>query len=428
MATTFSTTSNMPKSHVDAYIQKKLQEIGNVRLRFREYAQKKPLPEGEGKTVRFLRYNRLEVPIIPLSEGVDPTDEALSNSYIEAVVKEYGKIVTLTNVLQLVVGHPVLQQAIMLVADAMQRSDDMLIQNALLAGTNVYFGNAKTSRAALTATDYITTTDLQKMIAALDITDGIAGGAPPFANGAYAGILHRKHELDLQNDSVWKDMAIRQDAEALKRGVMNRWAGVEWKTTNFGPEFTRALAEGGAANATTYAITAVDTGGSITGSSTAHYFQVTRKHKKRGFEEGISPEHTENSVATADSNNSFNCALPTDTNYLYNIYIGTASGALKLFAENQEGNQTVVITSVPSSGSAPPPVPAASVKIYTSYVFGADSFAVVDLDKLEAGVTKDERTTDNPLKLRRKVGGRWMNVALILNDLWIARIEAPSRF
>lgn len=425
MATTFSTTSNMPSSHVDAYIQKKLLEIGNVRLRFREYAVKKPLPEGEGKTVRFLRYNRLEIPIIPLTEGQDPADESLSNSYIEAVVKEYGKIVTLTNVLQLVVNHPVLQQAIMLVADAMQRSDDMLIQNALLAGTNVYFGNGKTSRGGLAATDYIVTNDLQKIIAGLDFTDGIAGGAPTFGNGAYAGILHRKHELDLQNDPIWKDMAIRQDAEALKRGVMNKWAGVEWKTTNFGPAITRVMTEGTAA-ATVFNVTAIDGGGSLT-SSTAHYFTVTRKHKKRGFEEGISLEVSVTSAATSD-NESYTVEMPTDTNYLYNTYFSLTSGAGKLVAENQEAGTVVTITALPTSGAAPPACPASGVTVHTSYVFGADSFAVVDFDKLEAGVTKDERTTDNPLKLRRKVGGRWMNVALVLNDLWVARLEAPTRF
>lgn len=438
MATNLSTSSNFGKAHVDAWIQSKLLDIGTVKTRFRDYATKKPLPQGQGTVVRFLRYDRLNVPLAPLSEGVAPSDDSLSINYIEATAKQYGQVVTISDVLQLTINHPVLQQAVSLVGDSMVRTDDRIIQEALISGTNVFYGASRASRDLLTTADVPDTTLLRKIMAKLELTDGVAGAAPYFNGGFFAGVFHKKHTLDMMTDATWKDMAIRQSKEDLEKGIVNRWAGAEWKASNFMHELenagaTAALATNGGT------ITAGGAGSTLVAGT--DQVVVTRQHKKRGFEEvisqriGIAVTAGQTVTVTIGSGG-------TTTNYVYNVYFSQATTSttcrLVTAGTRVEAGTAVVISAYQATGTVAPTAPGtvgsggvtAGFKAYTSYVFGADSFGVVDLEgaKLDAGVTPAERSISDPLMQLRKVGAKFFNCALILNDLWVARLEAPSTF
>jgi N4-gp56 family major capsid protein len=436
---TLSTSSNYGKAHVDAHIVSRLLEIGNLRNKFREYAKKEKLPQGEGTVIRFLRYDRLDVPLTTLSEGVPPADDSPTLNYIEATAGQYGQVVTLTDVLQMTVKHPVLQQAIKLVADSMVRTDDRIIQDALIAGTNVFYGGNRASRDLLQTTDVLTTTILKRVHAALDLTDGVAGGAPYFEGGMWGGCLHKKLDLDLGDDQTWKDMAVRQDKEKLKRGVVNVWQGSEWKTSNFMHELENV----GATE------TLVTNGGTITGNTgTGSSFvaaqtvlvRVTRTHKKRGFEEKISQLFTR-AITTTGNNLIVTIGTGgTSANFVYNISISESDGSstVRRAATRVAAGSVSTFTNFQAAGTIAPIQPGvvgvggvtAGFKAYIGYVFGDDAFGVVDLDgaKLDAGVTKSERSIADPLMQIRKVGAKFFMTALILNDLWIARVECASAY
>lgn len=436
---TLSTSSNYGKAHVDAHIVGRLLQIGNVRNRFREYAKKEKLPQGEGTTIRFLRYDRLDVPLTTLSEGVPPADDSPTLNFIEATAGQYGQVVTLTDVLQLTVKHPVLQKAIELVGDSMVRTDDRIIQDAMIAGTNVFYGGGRASRDLLQTTDTLSTTILKKVGAALDLTDGVAGGAPYFDGSMYAGILHKKLDLDLMDDQTWKDMAVRQDKALLRRGVVNTWMGSEWKTSNFMHELNNrgataaAATEGGTMTGNTGA------GSSFTAAQTCKVV-VTSIHKKRGFEERISEKVT---VTINANGNNVVVTIGTGgttASYVYNIYLSDANGSntLRRAATRVAAGSVNTFTNFQATGVIAPVHPGtvgvggvtAGFKAYVGYIFGADSFGVVDLEgaKLDAGVTKAERTVADPLMQIRKVGAKFFNCALILNDLWVCRVECASAY
>lgn len=436
---TLSNTSNYGKAHVDAHIVGRLLDIGDVRCRFREYGRAEPLPQGEGSTIRFLRYQRLDVPLTTLAEGTPPGDDNLAIDYIEATAGQYGQIVTLSDVLQMTVKHPVLQKAIELVGDAMVRTDDRIIQDALMSGTNVFYGGGRASRDLLQTTDVATTTVLKKILAKMDLTDGVAGAAPYFSGGMYAGVFHKKLDLDLSDDTVWQNMAIRQDRESLLKGVVNRWMGSEWKTTNFAYELQNV-------GATAALLT---NGGTITGNSgvgsafTAAQtlnIVITRIHKKRGFEELISQQF--NQAITTTGNNLIVTigSGGTTASYVYNIYISdaNASATCRLAATRVAAGSVNTFAGFQAATKIAPVAPGtigsggvtAGFKAYTGFVLGADSFGIVDLEgaRLDAGVTDAGRTVADPLKQVRKVGAKFYNCALVLNDLWVARIEVASAY
>src|SRR5579859_6061430 len=85
-------------------------------------------PEGTGLTANFVRYQRMNVPLATLSEGVDPPNNAISVQAFSVNLDQWGDVVTLTDVAQLTTKHPLVQQATELLADNAQRVIDREVQ------------------------------------------------------------------------------------------------------------------------------------------------------------------------------------------------------------------------------------------------------------------------------------------------------------
>lgn len=64
------------------------------------YAQKKPLPEGNGLTVEFFRYRNLAPSYTALTEGVNPDADKIYGQKIQATVAEYGRYAQITSLVK----------------------------------------------------------------------------------------------------------------------------------------------------------------------------------------------------------------------------------------------------------------------------------------------------------------------------------------
>lgn len=430
-----STQADIAASIPDAWFKSELLKPGDFTMLYRRFAKKERLPHGSGKLWKANRMIRIEMPMDSLTEGVTPSDVGMTMEQVNCTAAQYGIIVTLTDVAQLTIDTPLLQQAVQAVKDSMNRLDEELICEALLAGTNVLYADSSggasipAARSDLVAADVFATETIKRVVNQLSYpTDVKWGAAPKFSNGYYVAILPRKFEFDLLGDSTWKDMAIRQKREDLESGIINRWLGVEFYATDWGPKFTNlgTTNSGASPTATTAGVVAVDGGGTFT-SAASYDFKWTRRNKHRRFEEDISGVISVVAAATGN-NESFNLNAPTDTDYVYNFYQGESAGTLYLVAANVAASSVTVITDPATSGTVAPVAPASGVTAYAAFVFGRDAYAVVDLDNMEAGLTKDERTGEDPLKQRRKVSAKFFEGALILADSNLVRVEASSAF
>lgn len=427
-----SSANGFESAAVDFYIRKELLSFGEFSLLYRRFANKEKIPAGNGKNWKALRYTRLPLPMAGLTEGETPADTLMTIENVTATATQYGMVVTISDVTELTIDHPVLNKAIELVKDAMQRLDEELICEALLAGTSVkYSGTSNAARADLAAGDILTTTDIRLAVAQLEFSDDVYGAAP--RDGMYyKSIINRKCELDLMADSTWKDYAIRLNGADLEKGMINRWAGVEFFSTNFGPKLVNigdpTLSDNVAVTGTVGLDGAIFNPQSGTGAlvaSTAYDFKIVRRHKHRRFPEGISGVLD---ISTGVSEENIVVTFPTSTAYVYDLYAGADAGVLYRVAANQAALSTFDVAAIPTSGVVAPAHPVASINVYTNFVFGKDAYAVVDLDTLDAGVTEAARTDSDPLKQRRRVGAKFMEGALILSDNNIVRIESVSAY
>ena len=63
------------------------------------------------KTLRVIRVNRQSLPVTQLVEGVTPATSSLALTNVDVTVEQWGLVVTLTDVLELTVKHPMLNIA-----------------------------------------------------------------------------------------------------------------------------------------------------------------------------------------------------------------------------------------------------------------------------------------------------------------------------
>lgn len=97
---TFATDSTI--DGVNIFYDKKFLETVKNELMLVGFAQQRPLPEGEGKTIQFFRWLNLAISTsaATLTEGVNPDATILQGQDIQALIVEYGAFAQLTSLLK----------------------------------------------------------------------------------------------------------------------------------------------------------------------------------------------------------------------------------------------------------------------------------------------------------------------------------------
>lgn len=176
-------------------------------------AQKRTLPEGNGKTIKFRRYTPFPAVTTPLAEGVTPPGQTLEATDFSAMVKPYGNHVEITDELNLYTLDDMHRQVNMLLSDQAALSLDTISRNALHAGMNVQYTGANTSRGTIKSTDVLTYLDIKKCVRNLKRRN-----CKPFEDGFYHSIVHTDVVFDLTSDKEhWIDVATYQDKQKIEK-------------------------------------------------------------------------------------------------------------------------------------------------------------------------------------------------------------------
>lgn len=422
-----------------------------------QIAMKEKQPKGTGTTAHFVRYKRMGIPMVTLTEGADPTASSIELEELTVTLDQWGDIVDVSDIAELTAFHPLMTEITELLSDNAQRVIDREIQLVWLAGTNVQYGDATvTTRATITAAMTITDNIIHQQRVSLSI-----GGAPPFdaadsndANdakqvGAIKSVRQGKAYVAITDPNVmadvmktgtslgtWASVAMYANQMALYNAEVGTWLGFRWIETNFIPQYSinggviTAVVSTNSYGTGTPVVTAVDGGGSLTSGAT-YYWKSVRKSVLDGFADEISIEHTMAAAATAN-NESFTFAWPATAGYVYDLYFGSSTGDanLKLSASNVLPSVTTTVTAVSSSTTTAPANTniTGTPTIHIVYFHGAGSTSWVGLQDLAFFVTKNESIIGNVLQLKRAAGYKFMNKAMIRNQSYIRRLEIASLF
>jgi N4-gp56 family major capsid protein len=113
--------------------------------------QSKTLPANNSMTMKWRRYNSLDIPTVPLTEGVTPTSKKLTSTDISTTLSQYGDLVEISDIIQDTHEDPVFQEAQAIVGEQAAKTVEVNRFNVLKACSNVFYANSVAGRANVVA-------------------------------------------------------------------------------------------------------------------------------------------------------------------------------------------------------------------------------------------------------------------------------------
>lgn len=414
------------------YIRDELLSIAEKNVVFAQQALKVQLPQHNSKTIQFSRYPRLQLPSTPHTEGdASPTPQALSVETVTAVVDQWVIVVQLTDLAVLTIKHPLVPIVTERLGLVKAELVDREIQKVLLAADSAAFANGRTSRAALTTSDTMNSVEMRKGWRTLK-----RNGARPVTQN-FLAIVDPEVSQDISDDDKFHSAHELKDVTALYNNEIGEWMGFRVMVSNF--IATHALI----ADAD-WTFTSAATGSWAGGTKTL-YAKITRVESDFGFEEDISNPKID-AAATILDGEKLTLTTPTlpATGVTYNIYINdtdntSTDAVLRRVATGVEPatayrlDTTGALTALPTAAANPvtaPASPGTGVTVHTSFLFGKEAYAMVDLsgDNLRVLVTPAGPSKSDPADLTRPLSLKGSFKAVVLNDDYLVRYESASAF
>lgn len=232
MSTVTTTTLS---AEMKTFYDMRLIDEASPMLVHEQFGQKRPIPQGGGKTVNFRRFSPLAKATTALTEGVTPSGSSLSVSSISAIVAQYGDYVVQSAVLELTAVDNTILETTKLLGRQAGLTMDTIVRNALLLGTNKSYapkyvadtnGNLVetevTKTADLDTSAKLTVDVVQRVVAKLRAQNA------PTIGGDYVCIIHPYVAYDLMRDPEWIDAHKYATPENLYTGEIGKMAGVRF--------------------------------------------------------------------------------------------------------------------------------------------------------------------------------------------------------
>ena len=387
-------------AEMKTFYDKVLIEYASPALVHDQFAQKRPIPAGSGKTVEFRKFNTLEKALTAIKEGVTPDGNKLTVVPVTAALEQYGDYIEMTDLFELTAIDRVVVEATRVLADQAGRTMDTVVRNVMLGGTNVNYcpknnGGSYTditSRSELDSSCLLRVKDVFRAAAELK-----SQNAPTF-DGYYVAIIHPYVAYDLMQEAgdQWVDIAKYSDPSALLRGEIGTIGGVRFVQSSEAKIYCGKDLSENARNLTV-------------SSYTAAALKLT-------VAEALSPDDAEK---LADRY----------------ILVGTEKAKIASATAGLAGTAYITLEEALAS------TPAANTKIYpgeggkegvatfATLVVGRDAYGSTEI---EGGgieqIVKQKGYGNDPLNQRSSVGWKAVKAAARLAEPYMIRVESGSTF
>lgn len=214
------------------FYDKNLLENAKTVLVHTQFGQEKPIPKGNGKTIKFRKFTPFEKALTPLTEGVTPSGRKLTMTEIVGTVNQYGDYVETSDILSLVAMDNALIEAGKLLGDQAGRTLDTIAREVLNGGTNVQYHEGEITARHLLAGGEEADNDYFSMDCALEAVRNLKNNKAKEINGEFVGIAHVNTIADIMRyDEDWKDAVKYSHAEKIYNGEVGKAFNVRFVET-----------------------------------------------------------------------------------------------------------------------------------------------------------------------------------------------------
>lgn len=225
------TTLTLTKEMATFYKTRVLETL-KPNLVFGQFAEKKEIPKGNGKTIQFRRFSRLKPATTPLTEGTPPAGKQLTVTDINPVLAQYGDYVKTSDLLEMTAIDPIISEELDVLSFQAKDTLDIVDRNELETSPNNRFSSKGTTPVSAPAM-----LDLTATMKVADIFDAARElkrkDVPPFADGAYVAVMHPDVATDLMKSPEWLDVHKYATPENIYNGEVGKIGNVRVvETTN----------------------------------------------------------------------------------------------------------------------------------------------------------------------------------------------------
>jgi N4-gp56 family major capsid protein len=202
-------------------------ERAKTELRHDFGAQVKNVPMNSGKTVYFTRFTPLALATTALSEASNPSAVNMTAVNISAVLADYGNYTTVGSLYSMTTIEEGLREHVEIHGQNAGETVDRLIRTEMANGATTLIVSGAAALTNIHTSDTLTGLEVRRVVRALK-----KAKAPKFEGSMYRSIIGPDTAMDLMGNSEWLDAHRYTNADAIKRGVVGKLAGVEFVETN----------------------------------------------------------------------------------------------------------------------------------------------------------------------------------------------------
>ena len=226
-----------------AFYDTELLENARAELFYAQFGKRQPLPANHKGAVEWRKWNTFER-AAKLTEGVIPTGQKFGVTTVTGTVDQYGTYTSITDKLELRAYDDVILGATEEMGASAAETQEKLIRDALLLGTNVLYCDNITlatgavagtpsscagMEASATAMSMLTPAMINKAVTIMK------KNRVPRINGRYYAVIHPSVAHDLRQSEGWIEAHKYAAPEELFNGEIGELHGVRFIEDVFAP-------------------------------------------------------------------------------------------------------------------------------------------------------------------------------------------------
>ena len=246
-AVTANPSTNTLAPELKTFYDTELLENARTEMFYAQFGRKQRLPKNGGTTIEWRKFNTFDR-ASELKEGVIPTGQQFGSSSLTASISQYGTYTSITDKLEMRAYDNVILAATEEMGASAAATQETLIRNALLVGTNVMYCDNIDSNGTVISTP--TTPATMGAGGGSSNSDGWALLTPtmvnkavtkmkkdrvPRINGKYYAVIHPSVAYDLRQSKEWIEVHKYAATSEIFNGEIGELHGCRFIEDTFAP-------------------------------------------------------------------------------------------------------------------------------------------------------------------------------------------------
>ena len=240
-------STNTLAPELKTFYDTELLENARTEMFYAQFGRKQRLPKNGGTTIEWRKFNTFDR-ASELKEGVIPTGQQFGSSSLTASISQYGTYTSITDKLEMRAYDNVILAATEEMGASAAATQETLIRNALLVGTNVMYcdnvdvnGNVlstPTTPATMGAGGGSSNSDGWALLTPTMVNKAVTKmkkDRVPRINGKYYAVIHPSVAYDLRQSKEWIEVHKYAATSEIFNGEIGELHGCRFIEDTFAP-------------------------------------------------------------------------------------------------------------------------------------------------------------------------------------------------